>query len=329
MAGIAQAVELEGVWKTLGGREVLRGIDLHVEKGTVLGLLGPNGAGKTTIIRVLATLLIPDAGRALISGYDVVRNPQQVRRKIGLTGQYAAVDGLLTGRANLELVARLHHFSRPSARARTTELLKQFDLIDAADRPTDSYSGGMRRRLDLAASLVSRPEVLFVDEPTTGLDPTSRRALWQALRSLVDDGVTVLLTTQYLEEADELADSIVVLKNGEKIAEGTASELKATVRGDLLIVTTFDENNCRRAAYVLRTISMIEPEIDLRRCTVTIEVPEPLQTLSRVAGPLSDHGVEVRTIALRPPSLDEVFEHLTREEESTPVRSDLGTALSS
>ncbi|MFS0701701.1 ATP-binding cassette domain-containing protein [Cellulomonas sp. 179-A 4D5 NHS] len=314
------AVDVVGLRKRYGSHEALRGIDLQVPAGTVLGLLGPNGAGKTTIVRVLATLLVPDGGYARVAGFDVAREPQEVRRRIGLTGQYAAVDDLLSGRRNLELVGRLQHLGARAARTRAGELLEQFDLTDAADRPVRGYSGGMKRRLDLAASLVATPSVLFVDEPTTGLDPTSRLALWRGVRALVDDGVTVVLTTQYLEEADELADAIVVVQDGRTIAEGTAAQLKRLVGGERIVVTASDERETRRAAGVLRTVGVSEPDVDLRRCTVTVEVTDALRSLRDATARLADADVLVRTIALRSPSLDEVFVHLTTRDEPAGAR---------
>ncbi|GDY54610.1 daunorubicin resistance protein DrrA family ABC transporter ATP-binding protein [Streptomyces violaceusniger] len=231
------AISAEGLRKRYAEHEVLRGIDLAVGAGEVLGLLGPNGAGKTTIVRILATLLPPDAGKVTVAGYDLAREPKEIRRRIGLTGQYAAVDAVLTGRENLRLIGVLLGLGKRKARARADELLEQFDLADAADRPSRSYSGGMRRRLDLAASLVATPSVLFLDEPTTGLDVTSRQLLWQMVRQQVDSGVSVLLTTQYLEEADQLADRLVVLDKGTLIAEGTPEELKRKVGGERLEVS--------------------------------------------------------------------------------------------
>src|SRR6266704_2278473 len=234
------AILVEGLTKSFGDVRALRGIDLAVPRGTVLGVLGPNGAGKTTAVRILTTLLLPDGGRALVEGYDVAREPGAVRRSIGLAGQSAAIQEELTGRENLEIIGRLYHLSWPHARSRAVELLEQFGLSDAADRAAKTYSGGMQRRLDLAASLVGRPKVLFLDEPTTGLDPRSRLGMWDIIRSLVADGTTLLLTTQYLDEADELANEIVVIDHGLVIAAGTSEELKGRVGGDVVEFTVPD-----------------------------------------------------------------------------------------
>ncbi|KSW23741.1 ATP-binding cassette domain-containing protein [Cellulomonas sp. B6] len=312
------AVDVAGLRKRYGTHEALRGVDLRVPAGTVLGLLGPNGAGKTTVVRVLSTLLAPDAGRARVAGFDVVREASEVRRRIGLTGQYAAVDDLLSGRGNLELVGRLQHLGTAAARTRAGELLEQFDLTEAAGRPVREYSGGMRRRLDLAASLVAEPAVLFVDEPTTGLDPPSRFTLWRAVRALVDAGTTVLLTTQYLEEADELADAVVVVDHGRTVAEGTPAELKRLVGGDRVVVTATDEHETRRAAAALAGVGPTAPDVDVRRCLVTVEVDDAVRSLQEATARLTADGVQVRAVALRPPSLDEVFLQVTG---ATPGRA--------
>src|SRR6202161_324518 len=248
------AILVEGLTKSFGDVHALRGIDLSVPRGTVLGVLGPNGAGKTTAVRILTTLLPPDGGRAVVDGYDVVRDAAAVRRSIGLSGQSAAIQEELTGRENLQIIGRLYHLRWPEARSRAVELLEQFGLGDAADRPSKTYSGGMQRRLDLAASLVGRPRVLFLDEPTTGLDPRSRLGMWDIIRSLVADGTTILLTTQYLDEADELADEIVVIDHGQVIAAGAAEELKGRAGGDVVEFSVPDRSRVSDAAAAVAAI---------------------------------------------------------------------------
>ncbi len=290
------AIHTEGLRKRYGDHEALRGVDLAVPAGTVLGVLGPNGAGKTTTVRILATLLEPDAGTARVAGYDVVRERRQVQRAIGLTGQYAAVDEQLTGAENLRMIGMLQRLTRTAARQRAAELLDRFDLADAAGRPAGTYSGGMRRRLDLAASLVARPSVLFLDEPTTGLDPASRLGLWAMIREEVAAGVTVLLTTQYLEEADELADRIVVVDSGRVIAEGTSGELKRTVGGERLEVALTDPGQ-RYADDAGRVLS--------------VPLDGGLHDIAEAAVALRAAGVTVTDFAVRRPSLDDVFLSLT------------------
>ncbi|WP_051825730.1 ATP-binding cassette domain-containing protein [Streptomyces cellulosae] len=305
------AIEAEGLCKRYEGRQALGGVDLAVPSGTVLGLLGPNGAGKTTTVRMLSTLLRPDGGRARVAGYDVVRQPAEVRRRIGLAGQYAAVDDMLTGRENLVLIGTLTHLGRGAARARAAELLDRFELTGAADRPARTYSGGMRRRLDLAACLVARPSVLFLDEPTTGLDPVSRSRLWDAVKELVADGVTVLLTTQYLEEADVLADRIAVIDTGRVIAEGTPEELKRTAGEERLEVSLTRPESVPRAADALRRVAPGEPSADLADGTVSIVLSDGIQSIETAAAALRQEGVEVADFALRRPTLDDVFISLT------------------
>jgi ABC-2 type transport system ATP-binding protein len=308
---VSMAIQAEGLRKRYKQHEALSGVDLAVPSGTVFGLLGPNGAGKTTTVRTLATLSEPDGGRAEVAGFDVVRQPREVRRRIGLAGQYAAVDELLTGRENLVLIGRLLHLGRRAARERATRLLSRFDLTEAADRPAHTYSGGMRRRLDLAVCLVTTPSVLFLDEPTTGLDPVSRMALWTAVRELVADGVTVLLTTQYLDEADALADRIAVVDTGRVIAEGTPDELKRKVGDDRLEVEVARPDEVSAAVTALRRMSADEPSVDLERRMVSIALGDGMTGIANAATALREEGVEVVDFALRRPTLDDVFVTLT------------------
>jgi ABC-2 type transport system ATP-binding protein len=302
------AVQAEGLIKTYGQVRALDGLDLEIAPGTVTGLLGPNGAGKTTTVRVLATLLRPDTGSARVAGHDVLRAPDAVRRTIGLAGQYAAVDENLTGEENLRLLARLHLLSPIDARRRATQLLEQFDLVEAGRRVTRTYSGGMRRRLDLAAALVNRPQVLFLDEPTTGLDPRSRRQLWSVLRDLVRDGTTLLLTTQYLEEADQLADDIVVVDRGRVQARGTAGELKGRLGATRLTLGLSSPDEARAAAVVLDEIA-VEVQVDGSR--VVLHVADGARALADSAARMHRAGLAARTAEVTEPSLDEVFLRLT------------------
>jgi ABC-2 type transport system ATP-binding protein len=304
------AVVVENLSKAFGRTRALVGVDLEIREGTVLGLLGPNGAGKTTAVRVLATLLRPDDGRATVFGVDVVEQPALVRSLIGLAGQYAAVDELLTGRENLRMVGRLYHLREADVKARGDELLERFDLVDAADRPVKTYSGGMRRRLDLAASLVNRPRLLYLDEPTTGLDPRSRVDLWQMIKALVDDGTTLLLTTQYLEEADRLADEIAVIDRGRVIAEGTADELKSSVGGQVVEVKVARSDDVARVVDLMSRVGESEASRtgDL---TITAPATNGVATVAEAAGALRNEQVEVTDLALRRPTLDDVFLDIT------------------
>ncbi|MFJ9672587.1 ATP-binding cassette domain-containing protein [Streptomyces sp. NPDC101221] len=302
------AVLSEGLEKRFGTVHALRGLDLAVPEGTVCGLLGPNGAGKTTAVRLLTTLLLPDAGSARVAGCDLVREASAVRRRIGVTGQYASVDGDLTGRQNLRLFARLHRVRDASARA--DELLDRFGLAEAADRPAATLSGGMRRRLDLAASLVRRPDVLFLDEPTTGLDPASRNRIWDAVRALKADGTTVLLTTQYLDEADRLADDIALVDRGRVAHTGSPAELKALV-GAYAEAVVADADALARAAAVLDGLTGAEPVLDRERRTAGAVSADPTLTLPRLVRELDAAGVPLVDASLRPPTLDDVFLRLT------------------
>jgi ABC-2 type transport system ATP-binding protein len=306
------AILVEGLVKSFGEVRALRGIDLSVPRGTVLGVLGPNGAGKTTAVRILTTLLQPDGGRAWVEGRDVVKEAAAVRRCIGLSGQSAAIQEELTGRENLEIVGRLYHLGKPRARSRATELLEQFGLLDAADRAAKNYSGGMQRRLDLAASLVGQPRVLFLDEPTTGLDPRSRMGMWDIIRSLAAGGTTLLLTTQYLDEADELADEIVVIDQGLVIAAGTAEELKSRVGGDVLEFAVPDRTRIGDAVSAVAKIGEAEPHMDAETGMVSVGVGgRGSEALVEAVRGLDGAGVETRGLALRRPSLDDVFMALT------------------
>jgi ABC-2 type transport system ATP-binding protein len=318
------AIEARGLVKHYGDVTALDGVDLRVEEGTVLGLLGPNGAGKTTTVRILSTLLRPDAGTATVAGYDVVRDAQQLRSVIGLSGQYAAVDENLTGRENLYLFGRLYQLPKAVARTRADELLEQFSLTAAAGRVAKTYSGGMRRRLDLASALIGRPRLLFLDEPTTGLDPRSRLGMWDVIRDLVREGTTLLLTTQYLEEADELADVIAVVDSGRIIAEGTADQLKSEVGGERIEVVA------RHAADVARTLALLtrhtggEGAVDEHTRRVTVPAEGGAQGLVEVLRALGDAGIEIDDIGLRRPTLDDVFLSLTGHaaEQSAPTADD-------
>jgi len=304
------AIRTTGLTRRYGETTVLDGLDLRVEAGTVHGLLGPNGAGKTTAVRILSTLLDPHGGTATVAGYDVVRQAAQVRRHVGLVGQHAAVDEILGGRDNLVMFGRLSHLGTRQARRRADELLERFDLVDAAERPVSTYSGGMRRRLDLAAGLVLDPTVLLLDEPTTGLDPAGRREVWQAVRALVAGGTAVLLTTQYLEEVDQLASQVTVLNHGRVAAEGTPDALKASIGQDRLDVVVRDEGDLPAAQSALRAVAG-DAEIDLDGRRVTATVTDRVAALTHVVRTLDDAGIAVDDVILRRPTLDEVFLHLT------------------
>jgi len=305
----ADAVRAEGIVKHFGDVRALDGMDLVVRKGQVVGLLGPNGAGKTTMVRILSTLLKPTAGSARVAGFDVVKQPDEVRRAIGLTGQYAAVDEYLTGRENLRMFGDLYHLQPDYVKRRSTELLEAFDLADAADRPARTYSGGMRRRLDLAASLIAKPSILFLDEPTTGLDPRSRLGMWGVIKELVAEGTTVLLTTQYLEEADQLAEDIVVIDHGRVIAHGTAEALKDQIGGDRIEVTIRDVGRVEDAVVAIRSVSAGAPLV--ADAHISAPVTGGSTVLVDAIRALDAQGIEVDDLALRRPTLDDVFLSLT------------------
>ncbi len=324
---MSSAIEVSGLTKNFGKVKALNGISFEVEKGTVVGLLGPNGSGKTTTVRILSTLLKPDSGSAKVSGFDVVSQDEDVRRLIGLTGQYAAVDEYLTGRENLELFGRLFHLSKKDAADRAAELLDRFDLTDAADRGIKGYSGGMRRRLDLAASLIGHPSVLFLDEPTTGLDPRSRLGMWEVIKDLVADGTTVLLTTQYLEEADQLASRIIVLDHGNMIAQGTSDELKTSVGGDRIEVVVDQDSQVAKATEILKALSSGEPVVDSMARRILIPVSGGSKAIVEAVRRLDEANILVDDISLRRPTLDDVFLSLTghiAEEEKEEVSAGRG-----
>jgi len=316
------AIEAEGLVKVFGRTRALDGIDLQVRAGTILGMLGPNGAGKTTTVRVLTTLLRADLGTARVAGFDVRTEAAQVRREIGLTGQYAALDESLTGRANLIMVGQLCRMSKKQAKQRAAELLDEFDLTDAADRGVKTYSGGMRRRLDLAASLVARPSILFLDEPTTGLDPRSRVVTWDAVRALTATGTTVLLTTQHLDEADQLADLITVVDHGRVIAEGTSAGLKAKVGGERVLITVAAQSDLGAARNVLAGIADGPPQTDPATRTVEAPVDGGARRMPQIVRELDAAGVLLDDLGIRRPSLDDVFLTLTGRAADTAAESE-------
>ena len=305
------AIMAEGLRKTYGSVVALQSLDLTVEQGTIFGLLGPNGAGKTTAVRILTTLLHPDAGHARVVGYDVATQGSQLRTMIGLSGQFAAIDENLTGRENLYLVGLLYHLGRSAAAARANELLETFDLEAAADRPAKTYSGGMRRRLDLAAALVARPAVLFLDEPTTGLDPRSRLGLWQIIEGLVDEGATILLTTQYLEEADRLANRIAIIDEGTIISEGTADELKASLGADVIDVRLAAGTDLETARAILAPLATGKPRLERDTHRIILPVEDGARVLSEVVLRINASGLVISELSLHRPSLDDVFLDLT------------------
>ncbi|MEU6989673.1 ATP-binding cassette domain-containing protein [Streptomyces sp. NPDC046465] len=305
------AIYAEGLVKTFGDVRALDGVDLDVPEGTVLGLLGPNGAGKTTAVRCLTTLLTPDSGKAVVAGVDVLKHPNEVRRSIGLSGQFAAVDEYLTGRENLQMVGQLYQMKAKEAKVRAAELLDRFHLADAADRPSKTYSGGMRRRLDLAAALVVSPPVMFMDEPTTGLDPRNRQQLWEVIQELVAGGTTLLLTTQYLEEADHLAHDICVVDHGRVIARGTSDQLKAQTGGERVEVVVHDPDHIAAAAEVLRGFGKGEVAVARHTRKLTVPVTGGAKLLAEVIRELDTRGIEIDDIGLRRPTLDDVFISLT------------------
>ncbi|MFC9617576.1 ATP-binding cassette domain-containing protein [Streptomyces sp. NPDC056938] len=305
------AIYAEGLVKTFGDVRALDGVDLDVPEGTVLGLLGPNGAGKTTAVRCLTTLLTPDSGKAVVAGIDVLKHPNEVRRSIGLSGQFAAVDEYLTGRENLQMVGQLYQMKAKEAKARASELLERFNLVDAADRTSKTYSGGMRRRLDLAAALVVSPPVMFMDEPTTGLDPRNRLQLWEVIQELVAGGTTLLLTTQYLEEADHLAHDICVIDHGRVIARGTSDQLKAQTGGERVELVVHEREHMTPAAEILAGFGKGETTVEQHTRKLTVPVTGGAKLLAEVIRELDTRGIEIDDIGLRRPTLDDVFISLT------------------
>ncbi|CAN5899983.1 daunorubicin resistance protein DrrA family ABC transporter ATP-binding protein [soil metagenome] len=316
---MSDMIRTSGLVKRYGSVTALNGLDLVVPEGKVLGLLGPNGAGNTTAVRILSTLLEPDEGEAMVAGLDVRTNPQEVKKRIGLSGQSAAIDDQLTGFENLDMVGRMYHLGRKGSRARARQLLEEFSLTEAGDRPSKTYSGGMRRRLDLAAALVAEPAVIFLDEPTTGLDPRSRSQMWETIQRLVSDGATVLLTTQYMEEADRLADEIVVIDKGQKIAQGTAAELKYQIGGERIGVVVENRDDLATAQTILMKFAVDEVQVDEQARQLTAGVAGGAEDLRQVLQLLGDSSIKLAEVGLHRPTLDDVFlsltGHSTEEEE--------------
>ncbi|HEY4479828.1 MAG TPA: ATP-binding cassette domain-containing protein [Candidatus Paceibacterota bacterium] len=302
------AIEIKGLTKSFKNIRVLKGINLDVKRGTMLALLGPNGAGKTTTVRILSTLLRPDSGDVRVNGFDVVKNPKEVRRTIGLTGQFAAVDEILTGRENLEMMGRLYHLGKSASGRKADELLATFDLVEASNRAVKTYSGGMRRRLDLAASLVATPPIVFLDEPTIGLDPRSRLAMWDIIENLVKQGSTVLLTTQYLEEADKLADRIAVLDRGKIIAEGSADELKSRVGKERIEITIDQNSDFEKAVSLIHGEAVKQKKEDR---SISLSTDGSVREVKRILDTLYSASIEIESMSVHKPTLDDVFLHLT------------------
>lgn len=319
MAQSKYVIEAKGLTKSYGSTKVLQGIDLRVERGTMLALLGPNGAGKTTTVRILSTLLAFDSGAVHVEGYDVVTEADSVRGVIGLTGQSAAIDELLTGRENLVMMGRLYRLTAASAKARAQELLEEFDLIEAAERPAKTYSGGMRRRLDLAVSLIATPPVIFLDEPTTGLDPRSRLAMWEIIKNLLAAGTSILLTTQYLEEADQLADRIVVIDDGKVIAEGTATELKSRVGKDRLELTFKDE---AMLAAAVKVLGQQVVDSDEKEYSATVIVKDTNTDVRETLDKLAQEKIPIQAMTIHKPTLDDVFLSLTGKQKLVEKEED-------